>query len=193
MSIIAMKAGENWPIAQALSSKGGYSPDECPKCRFENVEAAKFCTECGAKLETICSACGRTNLPGSKFCNECGHSLSAPSSTPSGHVPSPRGRAQARDCTLLRPLGLHQPLREGTRRTSLDAPSLVLWLLVYMTRRGSRLLVPLVYRLRPLRAAASKLGCFVGENRFTNTTHRRGICLSSRSSFPALRLRRSSR
>ncbi len=50
---------------------------KCPKCQFDNPEDAKFCNECGNKLEIACSACGKMNPLGSKFCNECGHSLIA--------------------------------------------------------------------------------------------------------------------
>ena len=52
---------------------------KCPKCQFNNLEEAKFCNECGAKLEIICSKCGKNNPPQSKFCNECGHNLILPS------------------------------------------------------------------------------------------------------------------
>ncbi|PQP34895.1 hypothetical protein C6A37_05365 [Desulfobacteraceae bacterium SEEP-SAG9] len=52
---------------------------KCPKCQFENSEEAKFCNECGNKLEKSCPECGKTNQPGSKFCNECGHNLTLPS------------------------------------------------------------------------------------------------------------------
>jgi class 3 adenylate cyclase/tetratricopeptide (TPR) repeat protein len=48
---------------------------KCPKCQFENPEGAKFCNECGSKLEVACSACGKINPLGSKFCNKCGYSL----------------------------------------------------------------------------------------------------------------------
>jgi len=48
---------------------------KCPKCQFENTEGAKFCNQCGIKLEIICPKCSKTNQPGSKFCNECGHNL----------------------------------------------------------------------------------------------------------------------
>jgi class 3 adenylate cyclase len=48
---------------------------KCPKCQFENSEGAKFCNECGAKMELACPACGKVNPSGSKFCNECGHPL----------------------------------------------------------------------------------------------------------------------
>jgi class 3 adenylate cyclase/tetratricopeptide (TPR) repeat protein len=52
---------------------------DCPKCQFKNGEAAKFCVECGNKLEIKCSTCGYINPPESKFCGECGSELGAPS------------------------------------------------------------------------------------------------------------------
>jgi len=51
---------------------------KCPKCEFENPESAKFCRECGSKLEIQCPECGKVNPLGSKFCNECGHNLIFP-------------------------------------------------------------------------------------------------------------------
>ena len=67
---------------------------ECPKCHFVNREGAKFCKECGTKLEFICPECGAGfNSPG-KFCDECGYGLSkdrkAPEvdySTPESYTP----------------------------------------------------------------------------------------------------------
>ena len=52
---------------------------QCPKCQFENVDGAKFCNECGCKLEISCPDCSKINPPGSKFCNECGHNFTTPS------------------------------------------------------------------------------------------------------------------
>jgi class 3 adenylate cyclase/tetratricopeptide (TPR) repeat protein len=51
---------------------------ECPNCRHENPDDAKFCNNCAAKLELTCPKCGKTNPSGSKFCNECAHSLIEP-------------------------------------------------------------------------------------------------------------------
>jgi class 3 adenylate cyclase/tetratricopeptide (TPR) repeat protein len=51
---------------------------KCPKCQFENPETAKFCVECGDKLEIICPNCDVSNVPSFKFCAECGHNLSLP-------------------------------------------------------------------------------------------------------------------
>jgi len=48
---------------------------KCPKCQFENPEQARFCNECGNKLELACPECGKVNPLGSKFCNECGQRL----------------------------------------------------------------------------------------------------------------------
>jgi membrane protease subunit (stomatin/prohibitin family) len=49
----------------------------CPKCGAANLANAKFCTECGTKMETgaqtvPCMKCGAALPTGSKFCNECG-------------------------------------------------------------------------------------------------------------------------
>ena len=48
---------------------------KCPKCQFENPEGAKFCNECGSKLQLACPECGKVNPTGSKFCNERGERL----------------------------------------------------------------------------------------------------------------------
>ena len=55
---------------------------KCPKCQHENPETAKFCVECGDKLEIICPNCGVSNSPSFKFCAECGYNLNL-SSEPS--------------------------------------------------------------------------------------------------------------
>jgi class 3 adenylate cyclase/tetratricopeptide (TPR) repeat protein len=54
----------------------------CPKCQFENQDGAKFCNECGSKLEIACSSCGKINSLNSKFCNECGHNFALPKEPP---------------------------------------------------------------------------------------------------------------
>ncbi len=50
----------------------------CPECQTELPEDAKFCKECGRKLELSCSNCGKTVPLDSKFCLECGHDLRKP-------------------------------------------------------------------------------------------------------------------
>jgi class 3 adenylate cyclase len=49
----------------------------CLKCELENREGARFCKECGYKLELVCPKCAAAYTPGSKFCDECGHKLVA--------------------------------------------------------------------------------------------------------------------
>ena len=48
---------------------------QCPQCQFENVATAKFCVECGTKLESVCPSCGTEVDGGDKFCHACGHAL----------------------------------------------------------------------------------------------------------------------
>lgn len=55
---------------------------ECPSCQAENPDRAKFCVECGQKIEIACPKCSSKISPGFKFCPECGHNLTEPS-TPS--------------------------------------------------------------------------------------------------------------
>ncbi|MDR3258460.1 MAG: zinc ribbon domain-containing protein [Fusobacteriaceae bacterium] len=59
---------------------------KCPICGIENINEAKFCKECGAKLEkmeestieketTVCAQCGMVNNTDAKFCQGCGENL----------------------------------------------------------------------------------------------------------------------
>jgi predicted amidophosphoribosyltransferase len=47
----------------------------CVRCQQENVEGARFCGECGARLDAGCAACGAVNPPANNFCHECGAPL----------------------------------------------------------------------------------------------------------------------
>jgi len=51
---------------------------KCPECGFENIDKAKFCNQCGTRIEVQCLNCKTRNPVGSKFCFECGRSLAAP-------------------------------------------------------------------------------------------------------------------
>jgi len=44
----------------------------CPSCGHGNPEGAKFCADCGGKLERACAECGTPALEGARFCIECG-------------------------------------------------------------------------------------------------------------------------
>ncbi len=48
----------------------------CPQCGVQIFANARFCSACGAKLQTVCPGCGAPVKPGSKFCSECGQALS---------------------------------------------------------------------------------------------------------------------
>lgn len=50
-------------------------PKKCPKCNAILPNNAKFCMECGAKLENKCPKCGAVVPLDSKFCLECGEKL----------------------------------------------------------------------------------------------------------------------
>jgi predicted ATPase/class 3 adenylate cyclase len=50
----------------------------CPKCQTDLPDGAKFCKECGQKIEMACPECGKSLPPNSKFCLECGNDLSKP-------------------------------------------------------------------------------------------------------------------
>lgn len=46
----------------------------CPNCDAPLASNAKFCPECGAKIQEkkFCTECGSALTPGAKFCPECG-------------------------------------------------------------------------------------------------------------------------
>lgn len=68
-------------MTNAMNQPKNESPSgnkaSCPKCGAANLANAKFCTECGEKMQTNaqtvpCVKCGAALAAGSKFCNECG-------------------------------------------------------------------------------------------------------------------------
>ena len=58
----------------------------CPRCQAENDIGARFCEDCGARLEAACPSCGTPVTPGKKFCRSCGAALT---SEPTGRYASP--------------------------------------------------------------------------------------------------------
>jgi class 3 adenylate cyclase/tetratricopeptide (TPR) repeat protein len=48
---------------------------KCPRCQAENDAGARFCEDCGARLEAACPSCGTPVTPGKKFCRSCGAAL----------------------------------------------------------------------------------------------------------------------
>ena len=55
---------------------------KCHCCQAENEQGARFCENCGARLEQICPACGTAVGAGKKFCRSCGAALTAEPSRP---------------------------------------------------------------------------------------------------------------
>jgi class 3 adenylate cyclase len=63
---------------------------QCPRCQAQNDQDAKFCEDCGARLEAVCPSCGQPVGTGKKFCRSCGASLIADSSrftSPDAYTP----------------------------------------------------------------------------------------------------------
>lgn len=67
------------PVAETpavVASVASSEEIECPNCHTKLVANAKFCPECGNKIEVkkpaFCTECGEPINPGSKFCASCG-------------------------------------------------------------------------------------------------------------------------
>jgi class 3 adenylate cyclase/tetratricopeptide (TPR) repeat protein len=63
---------------------------QCPRCQAQNDQDAKFCEDCGARLDAVCPSCGQPVGTGKKFCRSCGASLIADSSrftSPQAYTP----------------------------------------------------------------------------------------------------------
>ncbi len=50
---------------------------ECSRCHAPNEESARFCEDCGNRLEVVCPGCGQPITPGKKFCRSCGAPVTA--------------------------------------------------------------------------------------------------------------------
>jgi len=68
---------------------------QCPKCRYENREGAKFCIKCGRKFEVKCPDCGNSLPSEALFCDECGHSFVEAKEAPSVDYSEPQSYTQA--------------------------------------------------------------------------------------------------
>src|SRR4051794_14492910 len=54
----------------------------CTRCGAQNPLTAKFCMECGARLELRCPSCSTPYAADQKFCMECGASLTGATASP---------------------------------------------------------------------------------------------------------------
>jgi class 3 adenylate cyclase/tetratricopeptide (TPR) repeat protein len=50
----------------------------CPQCRHDNPAPAKFCEQCGARLNRVCPACASPLSAAARFCPECGQPAEGP-------------------------------------------------------------------------------------------------------------------
>ena len=49
----------------------------CANCSSDNPADARFCEQCGQKLELTCPSCSAPVSPGARFCKQCGAGLNA--------------------------------------------------------------------------------------------------------------------
>ena len=80
---------------------------KCSRCQAENDAGARFCEDCGARLEAPRPSCGTPVTPGKKFCRSCGAALTT--------APAEIGDAAGEIWQLLL-LGVGWLAREGTLR-----------------------------------------------------------------------------
>jgi class 3 adenylate cyclase/tetratricopeptide (TPR) repeat protein len=84
----------------------------CASCGASSRANARFCEECGARLEATCPSCGARLAPGKKFCGDCGAPLGAPPppagppedarfAAPSGYTPPHLAERILRDRAAL--------------------------------------------------------------------------------------------
>src|SRR3984885_11268491 len=94
---------------------------QCPKCHTQNADSAKFCGECGAKLDPRCPSCGAQNPPEAKFCTQCGTRVGTPSNQPQllnqPQPPAPELNPPATPTLIERPEVDGTALPEGERKT----------------------------------------------------------------------------
>lgn len=82
---------------QAAGGGGGQGAATvpCPACGKQNTPVAKFCADCGAKMETApkaevpCVKCGAQLREGAKFCSECGATQEKPKCSNCQHELAP--------------------------------------------------------------------------------------------------------
>jgi class 3 adenylate cyclase/tetratricopeptide (TPR) repeat protein len=88
---------------------------QCSCCKSENDAEAKFCDQCGERLDYRCPRCGETNRSNARFCRNCGGPLGAlgdrqaapasPSETAESTAPIPTPRsaveAERKQVTIL--------------------------------------------------------------------------------------------
>ncbi len=64
-------------FTEAMKETNSSSDKKCPSCKATLPKNAKFCPECGEKLNAkkFCSQCGAEINASAKFCPECGNKI----------------------------------------------------------------------------------------------------------------------
>ena len=64
------------PAQRAQDSPPLASGKLCQRCRTQNAQDAKYCTQCGDRLSREqCPHCGKQNVQAAQFCTNCGNPL----------------------------------------------------------------------------------------------------------------------
>ncbi|MBM3270341.1 MAG: tetratricopeptide repeat protein [Candidatus Sericytochromatia bacterium] len=63
----------------------------CPACGTKVADGARFCSNCGSKLERKCSACQTDLADGQRFCGNCGQPVDKAAAAPAPKPPPPQG------------------------------------------------------------------------------------------------------
>jgi class 3 adenylate cyclase len=68
---------------------------QCPRCQAQNDDGARFCEDCGGRVELACPSCGAGVTPGKRFCRSCGAALTPePTRFASPHAYTPKHLAE---------------------------------------------------------------------------------------------------
>lgn len=96
---------------------------KCPNCQAEINDSAKFCPECGQKVneKRICSRCGTELSATSKFCPECGTPYEAKANTPVHVEAEEVAEAPRKDLLFLTQKNLDELIGDEYRLVSIDS------------------------------------------------------------------------
>lgn len=77
IGIMAGVSGDNGIMSQLSQNIGSHIEHNlneiiCPNCKTPNKMEAKYCMECGMKLDNICKKCGKELQKDEKYCSQCG-------------------------------------------------------------------------------------------------------------------------
>ena len=101
MMVDAMKQGGTAPPAGAAPAVAAAPTVACPKCSTPNPADAKFCRNCGNKMQNNtmkCGKCGNEVPSDSKFCPECGNQLKGSKNCPKCGKESPMNAKFCPEC-----------------------------------------------------------------------------------------------